>query len=124
MILENGPTRKLRGDIRITPLGRFLRKFSIDEFPQLWNVLKGQMSLVGPRPNVPYEYEIMDDWQKKRQSVLPGMTGIWQIRGRDEVKFNDQIVLDLYYIENMSLRLDIEIMLKTFPIVLFGKGGL
>lgn len=124
MVLENTDTKKLRNDPRITLLGKFLRRFSIDEFPQLWNVLKGEMSLVGPRPNVPYEYEIMDKWQKKRQSVLPGMTGIWQIRGRDEVKFSDQIVLDLYYIENRSIRLDIEIMLKTFPIVLFGKGGL
>jgi len=123
MVLKNTDTRKLRNDPRITSLGKFIRKFSIDEFPQLWNVLRGEMSLVGPRPNVPYEYEIMDEWQKKRHSVLPGMTGVWQIRGRDEVKFNDQVVLDLYYIENRSIRLDIEIMLKTFPIVLFGKGG-
>jgi undecaprenyl-phosphate galactose phosphotransferase len=123
MVLENTDTKKLRNDPRITSLGKFLRKFSIDEFPQLWNVLKGDMSLVGPCPNVPYEYEIMDEWQKKRQSVLPGMTGIWQIRGRDEVKFNEQIVLDLYYIENRSLKLDMEILLKAFPVVLFGKGG-
>ena len=124
MITGNGTTKKLRGDSRITPLGQFLRKYSIDELPQLWNVLKGEMSLVGPRPNVPYEYEIMDKWQKRRHSVLPGMTGIWQVRGRDEVKFNDQIVLDLYYIENRSLKLDLEILLKTIPVVLFGKGGL
>jgi len=123
MVLENTDTKKLRNDPRITSLGKFLRKFSIDEFPQLWNVLKGEMSLVGPRPNVPYEYEIMDKWQKKRQSVLPGMTGIWQIRGRDEVKFSDQIVLDLYYIENRSVKLDLEILLKTIPVVLFGRGG-
>ena len=124
MISGNGTTKKLRGDSRITPLGKFLRKFSIDEFSQLWNVLKGDMSLVGPRPNVPYEYQIMDEWQKKRHSVLPGMTGLWQVRGRDEVKFNDQVVLDLYYIENKSLKLDLEILLKTIPVVLFGKGGL
>ena len=90
----------------------------------MWNVLKGHMSLVGPRPSLPYEYGIMDEWHKKRHSVLPGMTGIWQIRGRDEVKFNDQVVLDLYYVENRSLKLDIEILLKTMPVVLFGKGGI
>jgi len=123
MINGNGSTKKLRGDSRITPLGKFLRKFSIDEFTQLWNVLKGQMSLVGPRPNVPYEYKIMDEWQKKRQSVLPGITGVWQVRGRDEVKFNELVVLDLYYIENRSIRLDIEILLKTITVVIFGKGG-
>jgi len=123
MINGNGTTKKLRGDSRITSLGKFLRKYSIDEFSQLWNVLKGQMSLVGPRPNVPYEYQIMDEWQKKRHSVLPGMTGIWQVGGRDEVKFNDQVVLDLYYVENRSLKLDLEILLKTIPVVLLGKGG-
>jgi len=123
MINGNGTTKKLRGDSRITSFGKFLRKFSIDEFSQLWNVLKGNMSLVGPRPNIPYEYKIMADWQKKRHSVLPGMTGVWQIRGRDEVKFSEQIVLDLYYIENRSLKLDLEILLKTIPVVLLGKGG-
>jgi len=123
MINGNGNTKKIRGDSRITPFGKFLRKFSIDEFSQLWNVLKGDMSLVGPRPNVPYEYQIMDEWQKKRHSILPGMTGIWQVGGRDEVRFNDQVVLDLYYIENRSLKFDLEILLKTIPVVIFGKGG-
>jgi len=123
MVIDNTDTKKLRNDTRITPLGKFLRKFSIDEFSQLWNVLKGDMSLVGPRPNVPYEYEIMAEWQKKRQTVIPGMTGIWQIKGRDEVIFNDQVVLDLYYVENRSLKLDLEILLKTIPVVIFGKGG-
>ena len=123
VILENGATRKLRGDTRTTLIGRFLRKFSIDEFPQLWNVFKGHMSLVGPRPSLPYEYELMDSWHKKKVSVLPGITGIWQIRGRDEVKFSEQIVLDLYYIENRSLKLDLEILLKTIPVIIFGSGG-
>jgi undecaprenyl-phosphate galactose phosphotransferase len=123
MITKNEATTKLENDPRITPFGRFIRKYSIDEFPQLWNVLIGDMSLVGPRPNVPYEYEHMEDWQKRRFEVLPGMTGLWQIKGRDEVKFTDQIVLDFFYIENRSVMLDLEILLKTIPVVVFGKGG-
>ncbi len=123
MITKNEATTKLENDPRITPLGRIMRKYSIDEFPQLWNVLIGDMSLVGPRPNVPYEFEHMEPWQKKRFEVLPGMTGLWQIKGRDEVKFTDQIVLDFFYIENRSIMLDLEILLKTIPVVLFGKGG-
>lgn len=123
MITKNEATTKLENDPRITPLGRFMRKYSVDEFPQLWNVLIGDMSLVGPRPNVPYEYEHMEDWQKRRFEVLPGMTGLWQIKGRDEVKFTDQIVLDFFYIENRSVMLDLEILLKTIPVVVFGKGG-
>jgi exopolysaccharide biosynthesis polyprenyl glycosylphosphotransferase len=123
MILKNEATTKLEDDPRITPLGKIMRKYSIDEFPQLWNVLIGEMSLVGPRPNVPYEFEHMKSWQKKRFEVLPGMTGLWQIKGRDEVKFTDQIVLDFFYIENRSVMLDLEILLKTIPVVVFGKGG-
>ena len=123
MINKNEATTKLQDDPRITPLGKFYRKYSLDEFPQLWNVLKGEMSLVGPRPNVPYEVDHMKEWQKKRFEVLPGMTGLWQIKGRDEVKFSDQIVLDFFYIENRSLMLDFEILLKTIPVMVFGKGG-
>ncbi|MBU0486485.1 MAG: sugar transferase [Bacteroidetes bacterium] len=123
MISENGTTEKLKNDPRITPIGRFIRKFSIDEFPQLLNVIRGEMSLVGPRPNVPYEFEVMSKWQKKRFQVKPGMTGMWQIKGRDEVRFSDQIALDVYYIENRSLKLDLEILFKTIPVVVFGKGG-
>ena len=123
MIENNEATTKLENDPRITLIGQFYRKYSLDEFPQLWNVLKGEMSLVGPRPNVPYELEHMKEWQKKRFEVVPGMTGLWQIKGRDEVKFSDQIVLDFFYIENRSLMLDLEILLKTIPVMLFGKGG-
>ncbi|MDA3884458.1 MAG: sugar transferase [Candidatus Delongbacteria bacterium] len=123
MIKKNEATTKLQDDPRITPIGKFYRKYSLDEFPQLWNVLKGEMSLVGPRPNVPYELEHMKEWQKKRFEVVPGMTGLWQIKGRDEVKFTDQIVLDFFYIEHRSLMMDLEILLKTIPVMLFGKGG-
>ncbi|NOR44645.1 MAG: exopolysaccharide biosynthesis polyprenyl glycosylphosphotransferase [Candidatus Delongbacteria bacterium] len=123
MIKKNEATTKLKDDPRITPLGEFYRKYSLDEFPQLWNVLKGEMSLVGPRPNVPYELEHMKEWQKKRFEVVPGMTGLWQIKGRDEVKFSYQIVLDFFYIEHRSLMMDLEILLKTIPVAVFGKGG-
>jgi undecaprenyl-phosphate galactose phosphotransferase len=123
MIKNNQTVDKDENDPRITPLGKFMRKYSIDEFPQLWSVLKGDMSLVGPRPCVPYELEQMKEWHKKRFSVIPGMTGLWQIKGRAEVRFNEQIVLDLYYIENRSILLDLEILLKTFGVVLFGHGG-
>ncbi len=123
MILENGDTKKLRNDSRITKVGKVLRKLSFDEFPQLINVVRGEMSLVGPRPCLPYEYEVMKEWQKQRVNVKPGMTGLWQIKGRDEVLFNDQIILDLYYVEHQSLLFDIEILLGTVPVVLFGRGG-
>lgn len=123
IIKDGNSGEKIKKDKRITLIGILLRKFSIDEFPQLLNVLKGEMSLVGPRPKLIYEYELMKEWQKRRFSVIPGMTGIWQIRGRDEVKFNDEVVLDLYYIENRSFKLDLEILLKTIPAVIFGKGG-
>lgn len=123
MILENDSTKKIVEDPRITSLGRVLRKLSIDEFPQLINVLKGEMSLVGPRPCLPYEFEVMKEWQKQRCDIKPGMTGIWQIKGRDEVLFNQQIVLDLYYKEHCSVWMDFQILLGTIPVVIFGKGG-
>lgn len=124
IILNNKPTEKLKTDKRITLIGKILRKLSLDEFPQLINVLKGEMSIVGPRPCLPYEYEVMDEWHRRRFAITPGITGLWQIKGRNEVKFNDQIALDLYYIEHRSLRLDFEILFKTIPVVIFGKGGL
>ncbi len=123
MILTNGDTKKLENDPRITRVGRVLRKLSFDEFPQLINVIKGNMSLVGPRPCLPYEFEVMKKWQKKRTAVKPGMTGLWQIKGRNEVLFNDQILLDLYYIEHQSILLDVEILFETIPVVIFGRGG-
>jgi exopolysaccharide biosynthesis polyprenyl glycosylphosphotransferase len=125
LIIENHANQKLMNDIRVTPAGKFLRKFSLDELPQLLNVFKGDMSLVGPRPCLPYEYEIFKDWHRLRCKVIPGMTGLAQIiaRNRKDVTFNDSVLLDLYYADNQSLWLDLKILFKTIPIVVFGKGG-
>lgn len=114
---------KIINESRVTWIGKIIRRTSIDELPQLINVLKGEMSLVGPRPCLPYEYENYDDWQKRRVSVLPGCTGVWQVFGRSEVSFKDSIVLDLYYINNMSPWLDLQLIIKTVPVMLFSKGG-
>ncbi len=125
LIIENHANQKLMNDIRITGVGKLLRKFSLDEFPQLLNVFKGDMSLVGPRPCLPYEYEIFKEWHKLKYKVTPGMTGLAQIiaRNKKDVTFNDSILLDLYYADNQSLWLDLKILFKTVPIMLFGKGG-
>ncbi|RPI18423.1 MAG: sugar transferase [Ignavibacteriae bacterium] len=126
LIIENHANQKLINDMRITPIGKILRKFSIDELPQLLNVLKGDMSLVGPRPCLPYEYEIFKEWHKLKYKVIPGMTGLAQIiaRNRKDVTFNDSVLLDLYYADNQSLWLDLKILFKTVPVMLFGKGGI
>jgi len=113
---------KITDDPRITSVGKILRKFSLDELPQLINVLKGDMSLVGPRPCLPYEYEIYKDWHKKRMSVRPGITGLWQVAGRSSVVFEDMILLDLYYIYNRSLTIDFSILYETIFVV-FGMRG-
>jgi undecaprenyl-phosphate galactose phosphotransferase len=123
MIRDNEATTKIVKDPRITALGRILRKLSIDEFPQLINVLRGEMSLVGPRPCLPYEFEAMKEWQKQRCAITPGMTGLWQIKGRDEVLFNQQVILDLYYKEHRSIWMDLQILFGTIPVVIFGRGG-
>ena len=116
---------KIRKDPRIFPFGRFIRKTSIDEFPQLYNVLKGDMSIVGPRPCLPYEWDCYDEWHKNRLNVLPGCTGLWQVLGRSTVTFEEMVVLDLYYISNINwlFWLDIKIILQTFPVIFLGKGG-
>lgn len=125
LITENKGNVKLINDKRITGIGRILRKFSIDELPQLINVIRGEMSLVGPRPCLPYEYEVFKDWHKLRYKVIPGMTGLGQIiaRNKKDVTFNDSIILDLYYADNQSLWLDIKILFRTIPVMVFGKGG-
>jgi len=120
---HSGQTLKITNDPRVTRVGRFLRKTSLDELPQLINVLKGDMSLVGPRPCLPYEWEIYKDWHKKRTAVRPGITGLWQVVGRSEVSFEDMILLDLYYIYNYRLELDFSILFETIFVVLKKKGA-
>ena len=126
LITANKGYKKLENDPRITPIGRFLRKFSIDELPQLLNVFRGNMSLVGPRPCLPYEYEHFKEWHKLKYKVIPGITGLAQIiaRNREDVTFSDSVLLDLYYADNQSLWLDLKILFKTIPVMLFGKGGI
>ncbi|MEO6050799.1 MAG: sugar transferase [Pyrinomonadaceae bacterium] len=115
--------KKMTNDPRITPVGRFLRKTSLDELPQLLNVLRGEMSLVGPRPCMPYELEKYQAWHRRRLAVIPGCTGLWQVAGRSAVDFNDMVILDLFYIDNMSPLFDLRIILRTLPVMLLAKGG-
>jgi exopolysaccharide biosynthesis polyprenyl glycosylphosphotransferase len=118
-----GPVFKMKNDPRITPVGRFLRKFSLDELPQLWNVVCGDLSLVGPRAPMPNELNRYEFWQKRRLSVKPGLTCFWQIRGRNKVSsFDDWVNMDLEYIDNWSLWLDLKILFLTIPAVLKGSG--
>jgi exopolysaccharide biosynthesis polyprenyl glycosylphosphotransferase len=119
----SGPIFKIKNDPRITRVGRIIRKYSIDEIPQLFNVLLGQMSLVGPRPGTPDEIKKYEGWHKRRLKVPQGITGLWQVSGRSNLSFNDMVVLDLYYAENASVMMDINIMLRTIPVVLFGRGA-
>ncbi len=114
---------KIPDDPRLTPIGRYIRKFSIDEWPQLWNVLRGDMALVGPRPAVPEEVENYERWQRRRLRVRPGLTCLWAVSGRDHLDFEQWVKLDLEYIDNWSLTLDWKIILRTIPQVLSGKGA-
>jgi exopolysaccharide biosynthesis polyprenyl glycosylphosphotransferase len=118
-----GPIFKMRADPRKTRIGSLIRRWSIDELPQLWNVVRGEMSLVGPRPATPREVAQYEDWQLHRLATLPGITGLWQVSGRSELGFSEQVLMDIMYIENWSIGLDLRIMLRTLPAVLSGKGA-
>ncbi|HOD67319.1 MAG TPA: sugar transferase [candidate division Zixibacteria bacterium] len=119
----SGPVFKIRNDPRLTRVGRFLRRFSIDEIPQFYNVLRGDMSLVGPRPPLPSEVARFEPWQRRKLSVKPGLTCIWQVSGRNKIDFEDWMKLDLQYIDNWSLWLDAKILARTVPTVLKGDGA-
>jgi exopolysaccharide biosynthesis polyprenyl glycosylphosphotransferase len=118
-----GPLFKMRDDPRVTPVGKFLRRTSFDEIPQLINVIQGEMSLVGPRPPLPHEVAQYEEWQKGRLAMKPGMTGLWQVRGRSDISFDEGVLMDLYYIENWSLRLYFQILLRTIPAVVRSRGA-
>jgi exopolysaccharide biosynthesis polyprenyl glycosylphosphotransferase len=119
----DGPLFKIEDDPRVTRVGRFLRTTSIDELPQLWNVVRGEMSLVGPRPALPHETEAWDPLLTQRLRVTPGITGMWQVNGRSESSFEDYTRLDLYYVDNWSLLIDLAILAKTVPVVLLRQGA-
>jgi lipopolysaccharide/colanic/teichoic acid biosynthesis glycosyltransferase len=114
---------KLASDRRVTRIGRILRKTSLDELPQLINVIKGDMSMVGPRPAIPYEVEQYKEWHKRRLVVTPGITGLWQVKGRSSVTFDEMVRWDIEYAEDRSLRMDLRILFQTVPAVLSGKGA-
>lgn len=120
---QNGPVFKIRRDPRITPLGRHLRRWSLDELPQLFNVLEGAMSLVGPRPPLPDEVRNYRDWEAQRLLVKPGLTCIWQVNGRSEIDFETWVQMDIEYIANWSLTTDFKLMAKTLPAVVRGEGA-
>ncbi len=122
--LMDGPVFKAKDDPRVTPVGRFLRAFSLDELPQLVNILRGDMSFVGPRPPIPEEVSLYERWQRRRLSMKPGLTGLWQVSGRNTVDFNTWMKLDLEYIDRWSLWLDVKIFLKTIPVVLSRRGAM
>ena len=114
---------KMVRDPRITRIGCFLRRSSLDELPQFWNVLRGEMSLVGPRPPISYELDHYQDWHKDRLKVKPGLTGLWQVSGRSSVGFDEMVMLDLYYISHWNLKLDLKIMARTVPVMVKGEGA-
>src|SRR3712207_6285221 len=119
----SGALFKIRDDPRMTGVGRFLRRYSLDELPQLLNVLMGQMSLVGPRPLPQRDFERLEEWHKKRYLVMPGITGLWQVSGRSDLDFDDLVRLDFLYLERWSVGLDLSILLKTIPAVLARRGA-
>jgi exopolysaccharide biosynthesis polyprenyl glycosylphosphotransferase len=120
---KSGALFKIRHDPRLTKVGRVLRRFSLDELPQLVNVVRGEMSLVGPRPLPMRDFERLEEWHKKRYLVLPGITGLWQVSGRSELDFDDLVRLDFLYLERWSMFLDLSILLKTIPAVFSRRGA-
>lgn len=121
--VDGAEDTKIINESRVTWIGNIIRKTSLDELPQLFNVIKGEMSLVGPRPCLPYEFENYDEWQKRRVSVIPGCTGVWQVWGRSVVNFQESVVLDMYYVNNMSPWLDVQLIFQTLPVMLFSRGA-
>jgi lipopolysaccharide/colanic/teichoic acid biosynthesis glycosyltransferase len=119
----SGALFKIRDDPRVTRVGRMLRRYSLDEVPNVLNVLRGEMSLVGPRPLPLRDYARLEQWHRRRSNVLPGMTGLWQIAGRSDLPFDDLVRLDFYYLENWSLWLDVTILVKTIPAVVGRRGA-
>jgi lipopolysaccharide/colanic/teichoic acid biosynthesis glycosyltransferase len=119
----DGPAFKMTNDPRVTPIGWWLRRTSLDELPQLWNILKGDMSFVGPRPAVIDEVRQYEPWQRRRLSMPPGLTCLWQISGRNDLSFDEWMKLDLEYIDNWSLWLDLKIAVRTVPAVILGRGA-
>lgn len=119
----SGPIFKIRNDPRLTGIGRVIRRLSLDELPQLWNILKGDMSFVGPRPPLPDEVAEYQSWHKRRLEVKGGLTGLWQVSGRSDLTFDEQCLLDIYYIENWSVAMDVRLILQTIPYMLSGRGA-
>jgi len=120
---QGGRVFKMISDPRVTRIGTFLRQSSLDELPQFWNILKGEMSLVGPRPPIHYELDHYQDWHKDRLKAKPGLTGLWQVSGRSRVPFDEMVMLDLHYITHWSLAMDLRIIFKTIPVLLKGDGA-
>jgi exopolysaccharide biosynthesis polyprenyl glycosylphosphotransferase len=120
---DHESTTKIVDEKKTTRIGKFIRKTSIDELPQLINVIKGDMSLIGPRPCLEYEWEHYSEWHRHRARITPGCTGMWQVTGRSEVDFRDMVILDLFYVYNFSFPLDMWLLIKTIPVMLFGIGG-
>ena len=114
---------KIPDDPRITSVGKALRRYSIDELPQLWNVLRGQMSLVGPRPLIPHEHQYVNDWGLRRLDLTPGLTGLWQVFGRSEIPFSEMLVLDYLYVTNWTLWGDIKLVARTIPALMGRTRG-